>query len=180
MAKYARASVVHVEVEPRDRILRVAVRDAGLGGADPVLGSGLLGLKDRAETIGGKMTLQSPRGEGRRCTSRCRSTTRVGNRGVCRRNRGLRPPLPRHGYPARRNGRRAGCFTMAMGSVPPAREPLGTTGRFRPNDARDNRHSQDHVEHQQPCRGGGGRESNPPASSRPHTGFEDRGAHQVP
>ena len=27
---------------------------------------------------------------------------------------------------------------------------------------------------------GGGRESNPPASSRPHTGFEDRGAHQVP
>jgi hypothetical protein len=27
---------------------------------------------------------------------------------------------------------------------------------------------------------GGGRESNPPASSRPHTGFEDRGAHQAP
>jgi hypothetical protein len=27
---------------------------------------------------------------------------------------------------------------------------------------------------------GGGRESNPPGSSRPHTGFEDRGAHQAP
>jgi len=29
-------------------------------------------------------------------------------------------------------------------------------------------------------RSGGGRESNPPGSSRPHTGFEDRGAHQTP
>lgn len=27
---------------------------------------------------------------------------------------------------------------------------------------------------------GGGRESNPPGSFRPHTGFEDRGAHQAP
>jgi signal transduction histidine kinase len=64
VAKYARASVVHVEVEARDLILRVAVRDDGLGGADPALGSGLVGLKDRAEAIGGKMTLQSPRGGG--------------------------------------------------------------------------------------------------------------------
>jgi signal transduction histidine kinase len=63
-AKYARASVVHVEVEARDRILRVAVRDDGLGGADPALGTGLLGLKDRAEAIGGKITLESPRGAG--------------------------------------------------------------------------------------------------------------------
>jgi signal transduction histidine kinase len=63
-AKYARASVVHVEVEARDRILRVAVRDDGLGGADPALGSGLLGLKDRAEAIGGKNRLESPRGAG--------------------------------------------------------------------------------------------------------------------
>jgi signal transduction histidine kinase/uncharacterized protein YoaH (UPF0181 family) len=63
-AKYARASVVHVQVETRDRILRVAVRDDGLGGADPALGSGLLGLKDRAEAIGGKITLESRRGAG--------------------------------------------------------------------------------------------------------------------
>ena len=34
VTKYARASVVHVEVEAGDRILRVAVRDDGLGGAD--------------------------------------------------------------------------------------------------------------------------------------------------
>jgi signal transduction histidine kinase len=63
-AKYARASVVHVEVETRDGILLVAVRDDGLGGADPALGSGLIGLKDRAEAIGGKIRLESPRGAG--------------------------------------------------------------------------------------------------------------------
>jgi signal transduction histidine kinase len=33
-------------------------------GADPALGSGLLGLKDRAEAIGGKIRLESPRGAG--------------------------------------------------------------------------------------------------------------------
>ena len=63
-AKYARASVVHVEVETGDGMLRVAVRDDGLGGADPASGSGLIGLKDRAEAVGGKITLESPRGVG--------------------------------------------------------------------------------------------------------------------
>ena len=63
-AKYSRASVVHVDVQARDRVLRVAVRDDGLGGADPARGSGLLGLKDRAEAIGGTISLQSPRGSG--------------------------------------------------------------------------------------------------------------------
>jgi signal transduction histidine kinase len=51
-------------VEARDRILRIAVRDDGLGGADPASGSGLLGLKDRAEAVGGKITFESPRGVG--------------------------------------------------------------------------------------------------------------------
>jgi signal transduction histidine kinase len=63
-AKYARASIVHVEVEVRDRTLRVAVRDDGIGGADPALGSGLQGLKDRAEAIGGTTSLESRPGEG--------------------------------------------------------------------------------------------------------------------
>jgi signal transduction histidine kinase len=63
-AKHARASVVQVSVEARDRILCVGVDDDGQGGADLGLGSGLLGLKDRAEAIGGTMSLQSARGEG--------------------------------------------------------------------------------------------------------------------
>jgi signal transduction histidine kinase len=63
-AKYSRATVVHVHVKRRDDLLRVAVRDDGLGGADPALGSGLLGLKDRAEAIGGTISLESPPGAG--------------------------------------------------------------------------------------------------------------------
>jgi signal transduction histidine kinase len=59
-AKHARASTVHVAVEERAGMLRVSVRDDGDGGADPDRGSGLLGLKDRAEAIGGTMVLQSP------------------------------------------------------------------------------------------------------------------------
>jgi signal transduction histidine kinase len=63
-AKYAHASVVHVDVERRDDVLCVSVRDDGLGGADPAHGSGLIGLKDRAEAIGGTILLQSPPGNG--------------------------------------------------------------------------------------------------------------------
>jgi signal transduction histidine kinase len=63
-AKYASASGVHVGVEVRDRTLGVSVRDDGDGGADPARGSGLLGLKDRVEAIGGTMSLQSPPGAG--------------------------------------------------------------------------------------------------------------------
>ena len=63
-AKYSAASVVHVDVEARERILRVAVRDDGIGGADPARGSGLLGLKDRAEAIGGTISLESRPGAG--------------------------------------------------------------------------------------------------------------------
>jgi signal transduction histidine kinase len=48
----------------RGRTLRVAVRDDGDGGADPRRGSGLLGLKDRAEAIGGTLSLESPVGAG--------------------------------------------------------------------------------------------------------------------
>jgi signal transduction histidine kinase len=63
-AKYAQASVVHVAVEACDGVLRIAVCDDGIGGADPALGSGLLGLEDRAQAIGGTISLQSPAGAG--------------------------------------------------------------------------------------------------------------------
>jgi signal transduction histidine kinase len=63
-AKHAHASVVHVAVEVDDRLLRVSVRDDGRGGADPDAGSGLVGLKDRAEAMSGTLSLQSPPGAG--------------------------------------------------------------------------------------------------------------------
>jgi signal transduction histidine kinase len=63
-AKHSRASVVRVSVHAAEDRLRVAVRDDGVGGADATHGSGLLGLRDRAEAIGGRITLESPRGQG--------------------------------------------------------------------------------------------------------------------
>jgi signal transduction histidine kinase len=63
-AKHSRASLVQVEVEVRDRALCIAVGDDGVGGADATRGSGLLGLKDRAEAIGGTISLDSRQGVG--------------------------------------------------------------------------------------------------------------------
>jgi PAS domain S-box-containing protein len=63
-AKHSHASVVHVAVRARDDMLNVSVHDDGLGGADPTRGSGLLGLKDRAEALGGTLSFQSARGAG--------------------------------------------------------------------------------------------------------------------
>ena len=62
--KHARASVVKVSAEASDGRLRVRVRDDGIGGADPVRGSGLLGLKDRIEALGGTFSVHSPVGRG--------------------------------------------------------------------------------------------------------------------
>ncbi|QYN38753.1 AAA family ATPase [Pseudonocardia sp. DSM 110487] len=67
-AKHAYASVVHVEVDTAhgdaDDVLRVRVRDDGRGGADLADGSGLVGLKDRVEALGGRLDVQSAPGVG--------------------------------------------------------------------------------------------------------------------
>jgi signal transduction histidine kinase len=65
-AKHARASAVTVTVEAdaADAVLRVAVRDDGTGGADFTRGTGLAGLRDRVEALGGRILLHSPRGAG--------------------------------------------------------------------------------------------------------------------
>ena len=62
--KHAHASVVRVAVEKRDDGLHLSVRDDGAGGADPALGSGLIGLRDRAEALGGSLEVSSSPGEG--------------------------------------------------------------------------------------------------------------------
>ena len=59
-AKHAHASVVHVDVEAADHALGLRVRDDGNGGADPARGTGLIGLKDRVEALGGTITVHSP------------------------------------------------------------------------------------------------------------------------
>jgi signal transduction histidine kinase len=63
-AKHAHATAAEVEVSAGDGVLRVRIRDDGRGGADFSHGSGLLGLKDRVEALGGRLCLHSPPGEG--------------------------------------------------------------------------------------------------------------------
>jgi signal transduction histidine kinase len=63
-AKHAHASVVRVAVAQRDDTLDLSVRDDGEGGADPTRGSGLVGLRDRVEAIGGTLVVESPVGVG--------------------------------------------------------------------------------------------------------------------
>ena len=62
--KHARASVVRVTVMQPDKTLHLSVRDDGAGGADPARGSGLIGLRDRVEAIGGTVVIHSPAGAG--------------------------------------------------------------------------------------------------------------------
>ena len=62
--KHARASVARVAVEQTDETLSLSVRDDGVGGADPARGSGLVGLRDRVDAIGGTFVIQSRAGAG--------------------------------------------------------------------------------------------------------------------
>ena len=62
--KHARATAVRVAVEERHDVLRLSIRDDGAGGADPARGSGLIGLRDRAEALGGSLDISSPPGQG--------------------------------------------------------------------------------------------------------------------
>jgi PAS domain S-box-containing protein len=64
VTKYARASAVRVRVEAGDGRVLVEVADDGVGGADPATGSGLRGLTDRVEALGGTLQVTSPEGAG--------------------------------------------------------------------------------------------------------------------
>jgi signal transduction histidine kinase len=77
-AKHAGASVMQVELDAPDATLRLAIRDDGIGGADPAQGSGLTGLRDRIEAVGGTFDVTAPRAAAPRCSSRSRSSFRQG------------------------------------------------------------------------------------------------------
>jgi signal transduction histidine kinase len=62
VARHARATRAHVSIARAGDRLVVEVRDDGIGGADPALGSGLQGLRDRVAGLGGSMYVISPAG----------------------------------------------------------------------------------------------------------------------
>jgi signal transduction histidine kinase len=63
-AKHAQASVVQVDIKAEDSIIELEIHDDGVGGADPGRGSGMIGLTDRVEALGGKIGITSPPGHG--------------------------------------------------------------------------------------------------------------------
>ena len=63
-AKHASATAVGVDAGADNGVLRLSIVDDGVGGADPEAGSGLVGLKDRVEALGGELRISSAPGHG--------------------------------------------------------------------------------------------------------------------
>jgi PAS domain S-box-containing protein len=64
VVKHSGAHSAEVRAHVQGGVLRIEVRDDGAGGADPGRGSGLVGLQDRVETLGGRIDIVSPSGGG--------------------------------------------------------------------------------------------------------------------
>jgi signal transduction histidine kinase/putative methionine-R-sulfoxide reductase with GAF domain len=64
VAKHAQASVIDMRADGCDGALTLSISDDGVGGADPSRGSGIIGLKDRVEALGGTISVLSPPGHG--------------------------------------------------------------------------------------------------------------------
>jgi signal transduction histidine kinase len=62
--KHAHATHARVAVDIAESTVAAEIADDGIGGADTAAGSGLRGLADRLDAIGGKLTITSPRGAG--------------------------------------------------------------------------------------------------------------------
>ena len=68
-AKHGQASRVEVSLTTRNGKLLLSIRDDGVGGADPARGSGLVGLTDRVEALGGSIHVRSRVGDGTHITA---------------------------------------------------------------------------------------------------------------
>jgi signal transduction histidine kinase len=66
VAKHAKASSAVVELDKTVDLLVVEVRDDGVGGAGADAGTGLRGMADRVEALGGRLRVWSPKGQGTR------------------------------------------------------------------------------------------------------------------
>jgi signal transduction histidine kinase len=68
-AKHAHASRIEVALATENSSLVLSIRDNGIGGADPTGGSGLVGLADRVEALGGSVEVRSRPGDGTHITA---------------------------------------------------------------------------------------------------------------
>jgi signal transduction histidine kinase len=75
VAKHAQATIVELTATQDDGILTLEIHDNGIGGADVGRGSGILGLEDRIEALGGTVSVVSPRGGGTTLSVRLPITT---------------------------------------------------------------------------------------------------------
>lgn len=73
-AKHSGASEIVISVTGSDHELTLRVVDDGVGGADVSAGSGIIGMRDRAEAMGGSLSVDSPPGEGTTVTLTLQST----------------------------------------------------------------------------------------------------------
>ena len=64
VVKHARASAIELRAAQQDDTLTLSIRDDGVGGAEPGGGSGIIGLNDRVDALGGTISIVSPAGEG--------------------------------------------------------------------------------------------------------------------
>jgi signal transduction histidine kinase len=78
-ARHAHASAVTVQIDTPGEALLLTVRDDGAGGAGFTRGTGLAGLKDRVEALGGRIHLDSPRGAGTTLRAQLPLTTTTGS-----------------------------------------------------------------------------------------------------
>jgi signal transduction histidine kinase len=70
VTKHAQATRASVTIDVADGVIAAEIADDGIGGADTTAGSGLPGLADRLEALGGTLTVHSPRGGGTRVEAR--------------------------------------------------------------------------------------------------------------
>src|SRR6202011_1286983 len=68
-AKHAQASRIEISLGTRDGRVLLSIRDDGVGGAEAARGSGLLGLTDRVEALGGAIRIRSQPGAGTHITA---------------------------------------------------------------------------------------------------------------
>jgi signal transduction histidine kinase len=67
--KHAKASVIRMSLAARNGTIVLSIRDDGVGGADLTQGTGLVGLTDRVEALGGSISVRSRPGEGTQITA---------------------------------------------------------------------------------------------------------------